>query len=78
MIANDPRVAALIDQLRSSGHEGRHLDQAVHNAAEERATDVNNDGIEAQVKFLLHGSDLSWDPSEILGAAASSKEEEEG
>lgn len=76
MSADDLRVMLLVKQLQSSGHEGRHLDQAVHVAADERATDVNNNGIEAQVKFLLHGSDLSWKPSEILGAAASSKEEE--
>ncbi len=70
-------VGPLVRHLEEEGFKPEHLDEAVHDAASERATAANNDGLEAQVLFLLRGSDNSWKPGDIIAAARRAKEEDE-
>ncbi len=72
---SDPRVAELVKQLEAEGFTPEDLDEAVHNAADERATGICNDGLDAQVEFLLIGGDNSWKPSDVLFAARSAAKE---
>lgn len=71
----DPHVTALVKELEADGFESQHLDEAVQDAASERASAVNNGGLYEQVHFLLRGGDHSFKPHEIRFAARQAKEE---
>lgn len=72
----DPKVAEVVKQLEAEGFDSSHLDGAVQDAASERASAVNNDGLYAQVRYLMRGSDHSWKPADVLDAARQNKEED--
>ncbi len=62
-------VDQLMSQLEAEKRTPADLGQAVCNAAFERAVAINNEGLRAQVEFLLKGSDYAWKPYDILNAA---------
>jgi hypothetical protein len=70
-------VEALVQHLRDEGVTPDHLDDAVRDAAAERAAELLNDGLDAQVTFLLRGSDHSWKPGDIIATARRAKREAE-
>lgn len=49
----------LIKSLMAKGMESSHLDDLVHTAASNLASDANNGGMEAQVNFLMDTCGLS-------------------
>jgi hypothetical protein len=69
----DPKVVEVVKQLEAEGFDSSHLDGAVQDAASERASGVNNDGLYAQVHYLLRGSDHSWKPADVIDAARQHK-----
>lgn len=56
----------LIQQFEKYGIKPEHLDKAVHNTANDMASNANNGGISEQVMFLRNAG---WDDQEILAAA---------
>jgi hypothetical protein len=60
-------------QLTADGITTAHLDSVVHDAAAELATTANNDGLEAQVEFLL--ACPHWKPADILFQAREQRDE---
>ncbi len=72
----DPQVEALVAELEAAGYESEHLDGAVHDAATERATAINNGGLYDQVHYLMRGGDHSFKPDDIRFAAKEAKEED--
>jgi len=68
--SGDPVTLAFL----AGGYNSMHLDDAVHQAASGMATDANNGGIAAQVKFLVAAGRT---PEEILEAAKQAKAEDE-
>ena len=69
----DPEVVEVVKQLEAEGLDSESLDAAVHDAASERASVINNDCLYAQVHYLLRGSDHSWKPADVLYAARQHK-----
>jgi hypothetical protein len=67
------KASATALELIKAGCSPEHLDEAVQQAASELASAANNDGLEAQVKFLLAAGD--WKPEDILFKAKEAKEE---
>ncbi len=67
------KIDALVQLLLTEGVTPAHLDDAVRDAAAERASELLSKGLEAQVRFLLQGSDHSWKPEDVLFAAERAK-----
>ena len=63
----------IVAALKSQSRESKHLDQACHDAASEQATAANNEGLEAQVAFLLA---RGWGPADIEFHAGEGASEE--
>lgn len=68
------RVAKLVTQMAAEGIASEHLDEAVHAAAAEIATAANNDGIAAQVSYLLYQP--HWKSEDVLFKAREAKQED--
>lgn len=66
------KVEGILEELRKAGSPEHLLDDAVHDACSETATAVNNDGMRAQVEFLLGEG---WKPEDILFRAKPDSEE---
>jgi hypothetical protein len=49
----DEVVVKMMDKIRELGLPEEYLDDAVHDAASQQASNVNNEGHEAQIRFLL-------------------------
>lgn len=61
----------LMQQIEKLGIQPEHLDEAVHDAASDMASNANNGGVREQVMFLRNSG---WDDGEILVAAKKGKE----
>lgn len=46
-------IARLVEKAEAGGLEAEDLDEAVHTAASQMASDANNGGLEEQVRFLV-------------------------
>lgn len=68
----DPRTPEVIAELEKLGLQSCHLDSAVHDAASEMASAVNNEGMKEQVEFLLKTN--TWKPADIIFAAQQTAE----
>jgi len=51
----DAVVERLADKAESVGLQPEHLDEMVHELASSVAADINNGGLEEQVKYLVEG-----------------------
>ena len=67
------RVQALQAELGELGIEAEMLDGLIQDCASEQASEVNNNGMPAQLAFLLRGG---WTPADIIFNAKRAKEEE--
>lgn len=65
--------AYVLSQLDEAGITSAHLDGHVHDTASEIASGVNNEGLEAQVEYLLESG--TWTPADIIFNAKKTKEE---
>jgi len=50
--------------LQQLGYESAHLDEVVHDAASQLASNANNDGMSSQVDFLI--TTCGWTEDQIL------------
>lgn len=67
-------VTDIVVELNRRNHLAEHLDEAVHQAAAECASEANNIGLSAQVEFLLKTG--GWKPEDILFRAGEAAEED--
>ena len=63
---------ALIQKLEELGAKPEHLDEAVHQAASDMASNANNGGLSEQVEFLK--TLAGWLDEDIIKAASDGKE----
>lgn len=54
------------DQLLKKGFGSENLDDVVHDAASQMASNANNGGLDQQVQFLI--TSAGWSEDEILDA----------
>jgi hypothetical protein len=54
----------LLKSLMAKGYESSHLDDLVHTAASNLATNANNGGVESQVDFLM--DTCGWSSEDII------------
>ena len=52
--------------LLKNGYEASSLDDLVHDACAQQASNANNEGIDGQINFLL--DTCRWTPQDILNA----------
>lgn len=63
-MSNKAKIVALQEELKDTGNNlAEVLDTVVVAAAQQRATEVNNEGIEEQLGFILESG---WSPSDII------------
>lgn len=56
-------VKQVCSQLKEAGADAEDIDMLVHDVKSNEATDINNKGVEAQVKYLLASG---WSAEQIL------------
>lgn len=66
------RIENLKPLLEEAGHTTEDLDAMVRDCLDEKATEINNTGIEAQLFLLLKSG---WTPEDIIGRARIAKED---
>jgi hypothetical protein len=59
-------IAELKTIFQKNGIESSSLDETVHDAASQMATNANNGGLEEQINFLYHTCE--WTPQDIINA----------
>lgn len=52
------------EQLMAKGYESAHLDDVVHDAASQLASNANNCGLDEQINFLT--TTCEWSEEDIL------------
>ena len=65
----DLAVLNVVTRMEAAGLVSEDLDDAVTTSSEERASNVNNAGLYAQVHYLMRAGDNSWKPEEVIHAA---------
>ena len=58
-------IDKIVTKLKKKNVKSSHLDEFVHNTASNAAREINNEGLSAQVSFLLL---RGWTEDEIINA----------
>lgn len=70
-LSHNPRKVA---EIKNQGYQSSNLDDLTQDAASELASNANNEGMQAQVEFLLT---CGWSNEDILGRLKINREENE-
>jgi len=72
----EEQIERLVDKADAAGLESEHLDEIVHEFAASVAADVNNGGLEDQIRYLVDGIGVQHTERQIDELIAQRQEEE--